>query len=336
MRITISDIAREVGVSTTTVSRYLNKNYDYMSYETRQRIEQVIEKYNYVPSNAARILKSKHSKNIGVVVNTLRYQVAAQTLTGINEICAGNGYSTVIYTTDDDPEKESKALQKCINQQVDGIVLIPCQNIVQPYLNITNYGIPIVMCTRRFEAWPYSSVSVKHDEIINNMVLHLVEQGFEKVQFLLDEPNFHKRWMADIFADLAKKYFNMSPCDSVVFVGRQNPNIGENIDAFLSKYQTNHKAIMAVNTQTLFLLLKEIEKRKLVMPNDVGICGYDALGWSELVYPGITIMRQPMKETGRKAGEELVRCLKLNTLGDRKIRLAGENFYRGSTRLKGV
>ena len=89
-KVTISDIAREVGVSKTTISRYLNGSYGYMSDKTRRRIEQVIEQTGYVPNNVARTLRSKKSNLIGVVVNTLRYQVGAQTLPFLTvEVCRG-------------------------------------------------------------------------------------------------------------------------------------------------------------------------------------------------------------------------------------------------------
>lgn len=60
-RVTISDIAKAARVSKTTISRYLNGNYGYMSVETRARIEEIIEKYNYVPNGIARTLKSKRA-----------------------------------------------------------------------------------------------------------------------------------------------------------------------------------------------------------------------------------------------------------------------------------
>lgn len=97
-RVTISDIAKAARVSKTTISRYLNGNYGYMSVETRARIEEIIEKYNYVPNGIARTLKSKKSGMIGVIVNTLRYQVGAQTVTGINDICTKNGVTAPLCT----------------------------------------------------------------------------------------------------------------------------------------------------------------------------------------------------------------------------------------------
>ena len=113
---TIADVAKKVGVSKTTISRYLNGNYEFMSQETRQRIEQVIKELDYAPNSAARTLKSQKSKLVGVVVNSLRYQIGAQTVTQINSVCAQNGYGTVVCCSNDDPVKEEQAIQLCLNQ----------------------------------------------------------------------------------------------------------------------------------------------------------------------------------------------------------------------------
>ena len=151
---TITDVAREVGVSKTTISRYLNGSFEYMSDKTKQRIETVIRELNYVPNSVARTLKSKRSMLIGVIVNTLRYQVAAQTAKGINDVCTKNGYGTVLCCSNDDPDKEWQAIQLCLNQQVDGLVIIPCMESSQRYLELCQQGIPVVLCTRKTQDWP--------------------------------------------------------------------------------------------------------------------------------------------------------------------------------------
>ena len=334
MNATISDIAKAAGVSTTTISRYLNGNYQYMSLETRKRIEHIIKEYNYIPSNIARTLKSKRSKTIGIIVNTLRYQVAAQTLTGINEVCIENGYGTVIYSTDDDPRKEELAIQMCLNQRIDGIVIIPCRTEAQVYLEIVDRGIPVVLCTRQIRDWPYSAVYVKHDEMIRDMLHHLQDEGFEKVRFLLDVPNFHKQWMGDVFVQTAQELFQMAPEESIVFIGRDHPKVGAELDRFQLEFPRAQKAIMAVNTHTLFLLLKEIERKRIRVPEELGVCGYDSIGWSELVSPGISAMQQPMKQMGMEAGKELMHCLVQGSMRTTKLGLSGINYYRSSTRRK--
>lgn len=331
---TISDIAKEVGVSKTTISRYLNGNFEYMSAETKQKIETVIKERGYIPNSAARTLKSKKSGLIGVIVHTLRYQVAAKTVQGIHQVCAENGYGTVVCSSDDDPEMERQAIQRCLNQQVDGLVIVPSQESADRYLELCGQGLPVVLCTRRIENWPYGGVYVKHNDLIVRLLDHLKEQGFEKARFLLDVDNFHKRQMGKAFSRRAQELFGMDTEESVVLVGQGSPEAPRELERFLGEYPDRKKAIVAVNTYTLFLTLKTLEQKHIRIPEELGVCGYDAVGWSELVPPGITALYQPMEQMGLCAGKKVMNCLKNGISAERQTALDGTLFIRQSTKLK--
>lgn len=330
---TIADVAKSVGVSKTTISRYINGNYEFMSDETRKRIENTIRELKYVPSSVARTLKSKKSNLIGIVVNSLRYQVGAQTVVGINNVCNTHGYGTIVCCSNDDPEEETQMIQHCLNQQVDGIIIIPCENSAERYLSFCEHGVPIVLCIRRVENWPYGNIYVRHDELITKMLTHLNEQGFEKVRFFQDMRSFHKDRMASVFSHLTGKLFDMSPEESITIVGRDQPRISDEIERIFSDYPHKKKAVFAINTNTLFLALKELEKRGLQIPQDIGVCGYDAVGWSELVYPGISAIRQPMDSMGIYAAEKLMHCIKEGTFDCGQLALDGTIYFRQSTQL---
>lgn len=333
-KVTISTIAKEAGVSKTTISRYINGNYGYMSEATRAEIARIIAKYNYIPSGVARTLKSKKSMMIGIVVNTMRYNVAAKTVTGMQEVCERNGYGTLVCCSNDDPAMEDAAIQMCLNQQVDGLIIIPCRETAEKYLELYNSGLPVVLCTRKMDTWPYGCVYVKHDLLIQKMLEHLLQQGFEKVRFLLDVDTFHKRWMGASFSECAEQYFGMSPQESVVLVGRDESRVHAALDDFLAAYPGKRKAVMAVNTHTLFLTLDYLMSRGVVFPNDIGVCGYDALGWSKLVEPGVSAIKQPMYDMGLAAGEQIMACLHDRPEGRQAAALMGEIFFRDSTCLR--
>ena len=125
--------------------------------------EKVIRENDYVPSSVARTLKSRKSGIIGMIVHTLRYQVGAQTVTGINEVCNRYGYGAMVCCSENDPAKELQALQLCLNQQVEGFVIVPVVESVEPYQAICEKGTPVVLCTRNLPGWPYGSVYVRHE-----------------------------------------------------------------------------------------------------------------------------------------------------------------------------
>lgn len=337
-KITISTIAKEAGVSKTTISRYLNGNYGYMSEATRVEIAKIIEKYDYVPSGIARTLKSKKSKLIGIVVNTMRHNVASKTVMGMQEVLEHSDYATIVCCSNDDPAAEDSAIQMCLNQQVDGIIIIPCRNEAEKYQALYDRGIPMVLCMRRVEDWKHGCVYVRHEPLIHAMLLHLREQGFEKARFFLDVDSvgdsFHKRRMGQEFARLAAEYFGMNAQESVVLVGRDEDRIHRALDEYLTAYPGQRKALMAVNTHTLFLTLEYLTKHSVKIPDELGVCGYDALGWSELVAPGISAIRQPMHRMGVAAGEEMMTALREQKSCEREIALDGETFFRASTILK--
>ena len=100
--------------------------------------------------------------------------------------------------------------------------------------------------------------------------------------------------------------FGMNETETIAMVGRTETRVPEAIGALLHGEPERKKAVFAINTHTLFLVLRELEHRKVRIPDDLGVCGYDALGWSELVYPGISSIYQPMRQMGVQAGEKIM------------------------------
>ena len=333
-KVTIQDIATDVGVSKTTISRYLNGNFSNMSRATRDRIDASITRLNYTPNNAARTLKAKKSHVIAVIANTLRYQMGAQTVSSILELCNQDGYTTALYCSDDMPEKEDAAIRSCISQQVEGAIIIPCRNDPVPYEQLMNAGIPVVLSSRRLVNWQGTNIYVNHEDLIGSMMKHLFTQGFEKVRLLMDFESFHKIWMRQIFEKNAQGYFNMQPEECASIVGRDPERVDAAVLHFLSEYDGKKKALFAMNTNTLQFTLEALKKHNIVVPDEIGVCGYDALGWSELVPAGISAIRQPMMRTGRIAAEKLLGILEGGRDRHEKIALDGEIFYRNSTCLR--
>ena len=93
---------------------------------------------------------------------------------------------------------------------------------------------------------------------------------------------------------------------------------------------------MAVNTHTLFLTLRELERRRIRIPDELGVCGYDVIGWSELVYPGISAIRQPMDRMGIIAAEKMMESLREQRPSQGACALEGSLFFRNSTNLKAL
>lgn len=107
----------------TTISRYLNGKFEYMSEESRQRIADVIEELGYRPNSLARSLKSKQSFVLGVIVSDITSPFSPILLKGISDCCDRYGYRILIANSDDEPRKERDYIMNMIDQSVDGIIL---------------------------------------------------------------------------------------------------------------------------------------------------------------------------------------------------------------------
>ena len=119
---TIKEIAQLAGVSSAAVSRYLNGGY--VSEEKKQQIRKVIEKTGYRPSIQARILRTKHSRLIGVVVPKISSESISRITDGIGQVLGQRNYHMLLATTDNQPLKELEYMEIFQNYPVDGIILI--------------------------------------------------------------------------------------------------------------------------------------------------------------------------------------------------------------------
>lgn len=119
---TINEIAKMAGVSRATVSRFLNDGY--VSEEKREKIAAVIEKTGYTPSSQAKMLRTKKTGLIGVILPKINSDSISRMVAGIGEVLAENGYQLLLASTNNDEREEVKYLQTFRNNHVDGVILI--------------------------------------------------------------------------------------------------------------------------------------------------------------------------------------------------------------------
>ena len=142
-KININEIAKLAGVSRATVSRYLNNGY--VSEEKRNIIAKVIEDTGYIPSAQARILRTKKSKLIGVIIPKLDSQSISREILGINEALSKEGYQIILADTFNNEHKELEYLKVLQNNQVDGIILIATVFTKQHKKLLQELSIPVVI-----------------------------------------------------------------------------------------------------------------------------------------------------------------------------------------------
>jgi len=332
---TISDIANAVGVSKTTISRYINGHYEYMSPETKDRIQKAVDDLRFRPNNLARSLKSKRSRLIGIVANTLEYQVASMFVRGLHEVCVDNGFSTMICSSDNLLVREIEELKMCLSHQVDGIALIPVNMDCTYYHQIHENGTPIVMSNRYREDWKYDGVYVDNVALSRKALKHLIDNGYNRIALFTDNQikESNKSFREEAFIDFINQNCGMSGRDMLYVVEKKPELVRSAIQDMMNLYPQDRKAVFAINTNTLLLTLTEIKKMGLRIPEDIGILGYDLVGWTDLVSNGVTSLNQPFYELGIASGRQLIKRVDNPGLFKRdEIWLNGTINFRNSTR----
>lgn len=330
---TIDQVARLAEVSKTTISRYLNGRFEFMSDETRKRIQTVIEELDYRPNNLARGLKSNRSGLIGVLVADISSPFSSILVKGVGDTCKDRGYQTIIANTDNDPQKEKEYIRSLIDNRVEGLIVNITGQNDDVLLELKEQGIPVVLADRPMQTLSLDTVTSNNAEMTYQTVQHLYEQGFKRVAFIGQEVSRvrtryfrHQAFLQacqDLFGvDGDKWVYIIDPSD----IG----SLAKDLQAFL-RMDDGPAAAFAVNGVTLLSLVKAIRELGLVMPDDLGVVGYDDWGWASLIPPGITTISQPSYNVGVQAALRLTQRIKDNRPKPKLIELPSELIVRGSS-----
>ncbi len=333
---TIDQVARKASVSKTTISRYLNGRYEFMSEETRKRIQTVIEELEYRPNNLARSLKSNHSGLIGVVVADISSPFASILVKGIGDQCTASGYHTIIANTDNDPVKEKEYIEALIDNRVEGLILNITGHNNEFIIELGAEGVPIVLADRAMSELYFDTVTSNNYQMTYQTIEYLIRAGFKEISFFTEEIGVvsSRRIRMQAFLDACKQHFQHD-CEEWIRVCSFSDlnDVQTSLLDFLGTDKGPH-AVFAVNGVMMLSLAQAITNLNLVMPRDLGLCGYDDWGWTSLVPPGITVISQPSYQVGVEAAKRLLgRIQQKKNMRAKVIELASSLIIRGSTKL---
>src|ERR1700759_2603645 len=184
--INIKILAKELNISTSTISRAFNGSPD-ISKATRERILAFAKEHNYLPNHYASNLRDKKSKTIAVIVPEIVNEFFAQAINGIEEVARKKGFYILLYRTDDIFEKEVSFVNYLNNGKADGIIMS-----VSGEANDHNYmkalakkNIPVVFFDRVYEDIDVSKVTTNDYDSSFAATEHLIEQGCKRITYLV-------------------------------------------------------------------------------------------------------------------------------------------------------
>lgn len=315
-KLSIKDIADIAGVSTATVSRYLNGKYQSMSADTRKKLADIIERMGYQPSNIARSLRSTHSKTIAVIMADIFNPYSMDVLRGIEECCSKKGYTIFICDAKDSEEKERNIIEEMTAKGVDGFI-INTTGGNDNYIKGIALEYPVVLVGRKITNSKIDTVSVDNAQGIRLAVEHLRALECGQILFLSSAPGnisprkerineFNNIARQEDFTPLKMQYLPVSVRD------QQQIN---NIIMELIRSDVEKKAVITGNGQISLSVMHAVKKLQLSVPEDFFMVGFDDTDWAEILRKPLTVVAQPTYDVGYCAARKLISQLNKDNNG---------------------
>lgn len=333
--ITINEVAEAAGVSKTTISRYLNGKFEYMSQATRERIQSVIEELKYRPSNVAQTLKSNRSGMIGVIIADIASQFSSILLKGIGDVCEANGYKAIISNVDNDPSKEREYLQSLMDNKVEGFIVNTTGYNDELLIEINENRVPIVLADRTMEELKIDSVATNNYNITFETIKYLIEKGYKNIAFFTEDPkkNRTRHLRRQGYLSAMKEFLDVDAANLVYTIDANDKNTTiKAIEEFNSSYKNKLKAIFTVNGVTLLNVLQGIQECNYKIPEDFYVCGYEDWGWARLAYSEIPVISQHSYEVGVESAKMLIQRITGKRKGKPKYKELEAKLIIGSSR----
>lgn len=311
MKKTIKDIAKEAGVSIATVSFIVNGKDQHISDATRQRVKDVMKKYNYIPNAMAGSLVTRRTGIIGLILPDITNPFFPGIARGAEDRANEEGYSIIFCNTDDKIEVEEKYIESLTSKMVDGIIIAHSSNSDQMGEILERTQIPVILIDRDFD-----SKNILGKVLVNNKdgalqaVCHMVEKGYRKIAYLsgslktqtaMDRLEGYKE---------ALREKNLPVVEELIKYGEYRVEWGrKGIEELLTEKQ-DFDAVFCGNDLIAIGAMKELLKHGYRVPEDKGVMGFDDIYMSQMVEPELTTVKQPNYEMGYQAVDLLIRHLK--------------------------
>ncbi|MXV16815.1 LacI family DNA-binding transcriptional regulator [Hufsiella ginkgonis] len=333
-QITIKDIARELNISKSTVSRALTGHPSVKS-ETRKAILELAEQLDYQRNMMSISLITNKSYTIGIVVPEFITSFFPQVVVGAQEEAAKAGYNVLVSQSNDDYATEVANTKVMLANRVDGIMVsISKETRNFDHLKIfQRKGIPIVFFNRVCDEMAVPKVVIDDYDAAYHAVEHLVLSGRKRIAHLAGpEVLAISRKRLNGYIDALKKH-QIPVSDDLVIPYDLNLSKVKIYIKHLMGLENPPDALFAVNDPTAIESMRVIKELGLRIPEDIAIVGFGNNYGSDFIEPGLTTVNQPVKEIGKTAMTLLLGLIDKDTAQWRAVTktLDTELIIRGST-----
>ncbi|MCB0457133.1 MAG: LacI family DNA-binding transcriptional regulator [Flavobacteriaceae bacterium] len=315
--VTLKQIAENLGISITTVSKAL-KNYSDVSKTTKERVKEEAKRLNYKPNVFAVNLRTKESKTVGLIIPEVVHHFFSSVVNGIIEQAEKKGYLVIILQSNESYKLEKKQIDLLIRKRVDGVMIsLANKSIDIAHLKeLQSHEIPLVMFDKISKMVNCSKIIINDREAAYNATKHLIDSGCKKIvhfrgalqpQNSIDRFLGYKKALEDhgLTYDSSMVYL----CENVDYED------GRNAALQLLKDKKEVDGIFAITDMAAVGAIAVFNENGIKVPEDISIMGFSNWFLSQAITPSLSTVNQPGFEMGKKTFKLLFKEMKAKKKG---------------------
>ena len=334
-QMTIKDIARELNVSYSTVSRAL-RGHKGISEQTRNRIQQYAREHHFKLNQLAAGVRSRSNRLIGVIIPEFTNYFFSCVLSGIESAASKAGYNIIVAQSNDDYHREEEIAHSFLEARVRGVItsLAKGTTNIQHLQELINQGIPIVFYDRISTDLPTDRVVVDDYAGALAAVEYMIETGCRNIYFYSSPPHLEiTKNRRNGYLDAMHKHGLKVTSDMILLCDNRQDAI--RLTQEILKQPTRPDGFFAVNDMTAAGILYACKLAGLQVPQEVSICGFSGDAISETTDPLLTTVEQKGEEVGQCAFQLLQHRLTGKSHSGKMI-VRTKLLLRGTTKKKTI
>ncbi len=320
-QVTIKDIARELGISPSTVSRALKDHPD-ISPDTKKAVNELAEKLNYQPNIVALSLRQSKTNTIGVIIPEIVHFFFSTVISGIEDVAYSAGYNVILAQSNESQTREISDIKALFNSRVDGMLMSVSRETTNfdHIESMLAKGVPIVFFDRVYDTGQASKIIVDDFTGAKEATLHLIDQGCKRIAHIEGPPNLEiSKQRLEGYKEALKEHNMPFNKELVAICPSGTIEEGKKATEKLLSLKNPPDAIFATNDPAAMGAMQAIKAKGLKMPNDVALVGFSNWFFSSLMDPPLSSVDQPGFEMGQEAAKLLIRQIEKQEKDDEDI-----------------
>lgn len=309
----IKDIAKIAGVGVSTVSRVINEHTD-VKEETRKRVLEVIEAYNYIPNNSARNLKRLDTNHIGILIKGMFNPFFAQMIEAIEKKLAKEHYAAVLHYNREGLKDIDAAHEFIMEKKLKGIICLGGDFDTVTENDFKRIRVPLILASTEIpthvDLSHFSSVIIDNEKAAFSAVSHLCQMGHKHIGIITsgdgDKSVGHKRTEGYI---KALETHGIQKQDLYFEVGDYSFQKGYEAMQRLMAKAPDLTAVFVISDIMAIGAAKAITESGKRIPEDISLIGFDDIDYAKFFNPPLTTVHQPVEEIAQKTAELMIRIL---------------------------